>query len=141
MDKQPTELLEIAFKQLSSIQDIIKCSKTCLRWYQIIEKLFKDKSTMSSNHPLKKEFIFAVYYWSNSFLTKSQIHIISNNSLYRKDINFIRKGLGRKAIHWQSSDNRSNRSKIELCIRQQTSWKTWPSWRSHWKYPSNLWWP
>ena len=54
VDEQPTELLEFVFLQFSSIQDIIKCSKTCLRWYQIIEKLFKDNSNMSSNHQYQK---------------------------------------------------------------------------------------
>ena len=43
----PTEVLEIIFKDLfentSSVEDIINLCKTCKRWKNIVEAMFKDK--------------------------------------------------------------------------------------------------
>ena len=39
----PPEILEIIFQKLSSINDIISCYKTCKRWKNQVETMFKDK--------------------------------------------------------------------------------------------------
>ena len=47
MENLPVELLEIIFKQLSSLKDLQQCYKTCLRWRQIIAKLFDKKGKLN----------------------------------------------------------------------------------------------
>ena len=43
MENLSLDILAMIFKKLSSLKDIINCYKTCLRWKQIIEKLFENK--------------------------------------------------------------------------------------------------
>ena len=43
MDLVPTEVLEIILKKISSVKDIINCSKTCIKWKNLIVVMFKDK--------------------------------------------------------------------------------------------------
>ena len=40
----PPEILEIIFKNLSSIEDLIACKKACVRFDFIIENMFQDNS-------------------------------------------------------------------------------------------------
>ena len=41
MEIQPTEILTIVFSQISSMEDLFKCYKTCSRWQKIIEGMIK----------------------------------------------------------------------------------------------------
>ena len=41
IDKLPTEILELIFKQLPSYIDIQNCAKTSVKWSQIIEKMIE----------------------------------------------------------------------------------------------------
>ena len=43
METLPTEILEVIFMELSrsSLIDIVNCSRTFMRWKNIIEKMFK----------------------------------------------------------------------------------------------------
>ena len=43
METLPTEILEVIFMELSrsSLIDIVNCSRTCMTWKNIIEKMFK----------------------------------------------------------------------------------------------------
>ena len=42
----PNQLLEIIFKDLSQ-EDIGNCSKTCVRWNEIITSVFKDQGNLN----------------------------------------------------------------------------------------------
>ena len=42
----PNQLLEIIFKDLSQ-EDIGNCSKTCVRWNEIIASVFKDQGNLN----------------------------------------------------------------------------------------------
>ena len=44
MEVQPTELLETIFKQFSSLNDLKKCFRTCLRWKKIIQNVADTKN-------------------------------------------------------------------------------------------------
>ena len=48
MEILPEDILELFFKQLSSLKDITKCYKTCQRWRKIIEKTFINRSKFQS---------------------------------------------------------------------------------------------
>ena len=39
----PPEILEIIFKNLSSVTDIANCNNVCVKWKNVIEAMFKDK--------------------------------------------------------------------------------------------------
>ena len=44
----PNQLLEIIFKDyLSQEEDIENCSKTCVRWNEIIASVFKDQGNLN----------------------------------------------------------------------------------------------
>ena len=43
MDLIPPEVLEIILKKISSVKDIINCSKTCIKWKNLIAVIFKDR--------------------------------------------------------------------------------------------------
>ena len=102
-----------AFKTLSNVAklawDGTKSLKSCLRIKVCI---------VSSNKPYcRKEYLLLN---SSHFLQNNKLITYLAYSLYRKDINFIRKKSG-KAMYWQSWGNRPNKSKIELGIYRQTS--------------------
>ena len=42
IEEFPPEILDIVFQHLN-LRDLGNCSKTCVRWNQIIADLFKDK--------------------------------------------------------------------------------------------------
>lgn len=42
IEEFPPEILDIVFQYLN-LRDLGNCSKTCVRWNQIIAELFKDK--------------------------------------------------------------------------------------------------
>ena len=50
METLPTEILEVIFMELStsSLIDIVNCSRTCMRWKNIIEKMFKKDGKYTS---------------------------------------------------------------------------------------------
>ena len=39
----PPEILEMIFKNLSTVTDIVNCSNVCVHWKNVIEAMFKDK--------------------------------------------------------------------------------------------------
>ena len=41
METLPVEILEVIFLKLSTLTDIVNCSRTCQRWKKIIENMFK----------------------------------------------------------------------------------------------------
>ena len=43
MEKQPTEILEHIFNQLPNLRSLSFCFKTCVKWKQIIEEIYKNK--------------------------------------------------------------------------------------------------
>ena len=42
MNGLPVEIIEGIFKHISSLEDITNCFNTCVRWRQIIERLFRE---------------------------------------------------------------------------------------------------
>ena len=46
IEEFPPEILDIVFQHLN-LRDLGNCSKTCVRWNQIIAELFKDKGENS----------------------------------------------------------------------------------------------
>ena len=55
IDILPPEVLELVFKELSTLNDIQSCYNTSRRWRTIITKMFKEKGeqsqdTFSMNH-------------------------------------------------------------------------------------------
>ena len=45
IDRFPIEVLEMIFNNLG-LKDIGNCSQTCIRWEQVIARLFKDKTKL-----------------------------------------------------------------------------------------------
>ena len=41
MESLAAEILEHIFEQLSSVKDLISCSKTSVKWNQIIKEMYK----------------------------------------------------------------------------------------------------
>ena len=48
MEILPPEILEVIFKNLSSLRDITNCFKTCARWNQVIKEIYRNNG-MNSN--------------------------------------------------------------------------------------------
>ena len=47
IDILPPEVLELVFKELSTLNDIQSCYNTSRRWRTIITKMFKEKGELS----------------------------------------------------------------------------------------------
>ena len=45
MEKLPMEILQMIFNELSSLEDVQNCYKTCLRWQNIIFNLFQNRGS------------------------------------------------------------------------------------------------
>ena len=43
MENLPVEILEVIFHHFSSLTDVQNCYKTCVRWRNLIAKMFRDK--------------------------------------------------------------------------------------------------
>ena len=41
----PPEIMGMIFRRLPSTKDLINCNKTCIKWKNIIQAIFKDKGT------------------------------------------------------------------------------------------------
>ena len=44
MESLAVEILELIFEQLSSVKDLNSCSKTCMKWNQIVDEMYKKNS-------------------------------------------------------------------------------------------------
>ena len=43
MEKLPMEILQMIFNELSSLEDVQNCYKTCTKWQNIIFNLFQNR--------------------------------------------------------------------------------------------------
>ena len=74
----PPELLEIIFEKISAITDIINCSKTCVKWNDLVKYMFKHKGKFTTFicllsgvhfvHKSQKHLFNCMRLWINTWL-------------------------------------------------------------------------
>ena len=57
MESLAVEILELIFEQLSSVKDLITCSKTCVKWNQIIKEMYKKNRKFKNIQMMNMHYI------------------------------------------------------------------------------------